>query len=167
MRERKKKENGLKSPGKLDKFLNPLHKNNDDYVAFIYRFAQVVVPKHMWWDRKEVNAALTSDEYLFGQFFSISDEAFIIVVLENYLQRWHELKFEKLMGEGYKGLGKSFRKKMEEVWILKHLLACCTIYCIHNFLHQNTGRIRSRRGIVGRNKQVVGNGKFRQPKMSK
>lgn len=165
---KEKVRNGLNVPGKLDKYLNPLRKNNDDYVAFIYRFAQVVVPKHMWWDRKEVTAALKSDEYVFGQFFSISDEAFIIVVLENYLQRWHELRFVKLMGEGYKGMGKNFRNKMmEEVWILKHLLACCTISCIHNFLHHNTGRIRSGRGIVGRNKRVVGNGKFRQPKMSK
>lgn len=165
---KEKVRNGLKWPSKLDKFLNPLRKNNDDYVAFIYRFAQVVVPKHMWWDRKEVTAALKSDEYVFGQFFSISDEAFIIVVLENYLQRWHDLRWKKTMGEGYNGLGKSFRKKVEEVWILNHLLACCTISCIHNFLHHNTGRIRSRRGgIVGRNKRVVGNGKFRQPKMSK
>jgi hypothetical protein len=67
----------------------------------------------------------------------------------------------------FRSIGKSFRKKMEEVWILKHLLACCTITCIHNFLHQNTGRIRSGRGIVGGNKRLVGNGKFRQAKFSK
>ena len=69
---KEKVQNGLSMLHKIDKCLNPLRKNNDNYVAFIYRFAQVVFPAHKQWDRREVTEALNGDEYVFGQFFSCS-----------------------------------------------------------------------------------------------
>ena len=104
---KEKVENGFALPHRIDKFLGPLRKNNDDYVAFIYRFAQVVVPAHKWWDRKEVTTALNGEEYVFGQFFSCSDEAFIIVVLENYIARWHDMRWQ--------GISKA-NKEARRVW---------------------------------------------------
>jgi len=64
-----------------------LRLNISDYVNFIYHFASCVVPKQTW---KQFVRTFpdnpTAD--MFNKLLSISDEAFIIVVLLSYEERW-------------------------------------------------------------------------------
>lgn len=71
---------------KMDQ-LQKLRLNLSDYVNFIYLFASCVVPKQTW---KQFIRTFPSNPTadMFNKLLSISDEAFIIVVLLSYEERW-------------------------------------------------------------------------------
>ena len=75
-------------PGKIEQFLMGARKNTTNYVAFIYRFAPVLVSDHIWNDSKKVHEALMNNR--FDDILTVSDEAFMLVVMDNYIDPWHE-----------------------------------------------------------------------------
>ena len=75
-------------PGKIEQFLMGARKNTTNYVAFIYRFAPVLVSDHIWNDSKKVHEALMNNR--FDDILTVSDKAFMLVVMDNYIDPWHE-----------------------------------------------------------------------------
>ena len=75
-------------PGKIEQFLMGARKNTTNYVAFIYRFAPVLVSDHIWNDSKKMHEALMNNR--FDDILTVSDEAFMLVVMDNYIDPWHE-----------------------------------------------------------------------------
>ena len=75
-------------PGKIEQFLMGARKNTTNYVAFIYRFAPVLVSDHIWNDSKKMHEALMNNR--FDNILTVSDEAFMLVVMDNYIDPWHE-----------------------------------------------------------------------------
>jgi len=75
-------------PGKIEQFLMGARKNTTNYVAFMYRFAPVLVSSRIWNDSRKVHEALMNNR--FDDILTVSDEAFMLVVMDNYIDPWHE-----------------------------------------------------------------------------
>jgi len=60
-----------------------------NYVAFLYRFAPTLVSSRIWNDSRLIEIALTGGPGAFNSLLTVSDEAFMLVVLENYIGPWH------------------------------------------------------------------------------
>lgn len=81
-------------PGKIEQFLMGARKNTTNYVAFIYRFAPVLVSGHIWNDSQKVHEALMNNRL--DDILTVSDEAFMLVVMDNYIDPWHaKMRLEK------------------------------------------------------------------------
>ncbi len=66
-----------------------MHKNMVHYVQLIDLYAPCVVSKRAWNDEANMAAYCGSNNRFFEWFvLSISDEAFLLVVLDNYSARW-------------------------------------------------------------------------------
>jgi hypothetical protein len=84
-------------PDKCGQFLWNMRKNTTNYVAFMYRFAPVLLPSHIWHDTTKVQMALMNNN--FGDLLTVGDEAFLLLVFDNYMSTWHEkMLIEKAKG---------------------------------------------------------------------
>ena len=72
--------------------------NLTSYVKFIAKYGPCVVPNIIWKDHSLVKHACAKSEKntcMFYLFFTASDEAFLLLVLKNYAERWYaEKKWE-------------------------------------------------------------------------
>ena len=71
-------------------YLLGLRNNNAHYLQFIDTFAPCVVGKFVWnndANMDRVCSALQQQE--FDTLFSVSDEAFVLLLIDNYAERWH------------------------------------------------------------------------------
>jgi hypothetical protein len=63
----------------------------------MYRFAPVLLPSHIWHDTTKVQMALMNNN--FGDLLTVGDEAFLLLVFDNYMSTWHEkMLIEKAKG---------------------------------------------------------------------
>ena len=65
-----------------------MRKNMVHYVQLIDLYAPCVVSKRAWNDGANMAAYCDSNNRFCERFVSISDEAFLLVVLDNYFARW-------------------------------------------------------------------------------
>jgi hypothetical protein len=67
-----------------------LRNNNAHYLQFIDTFAPCLVGKFIWnndANMERVCSALQQQD--FDTLFSVSDEAFVLLLIDNYAERWH------------------------------------------------------------------------------
>lgn len=71
------------------KYILKMRENTIHYVSFIDMFAPCVVSVKKWDNVKEMETACTgADGDLFNKMLTISDEAFMLLVMENYATKW-------------------------------------------------------------------------------
>ena len=80
--------NGL-LPQNYNSFLLGMRKNITNYVAFHHRFAPRVVTSRRWNNSTLVEDACKGGPGAFDKLLSVRDEAFMVVVMENYVESWH------------------------------------------------------------------------------
>jgi len=80
--------NGL-LPQNYKSFLLGMRKNITNYVAFLHRFAPQKVTSRRWNNSTLVEDACKGGPGAFEKLLSVSDEAFMLVVMENYVESWH------------------------------------------------------------------------------
>ena len=80
--------NGL-LPQNYRSFLLGMRKNMTNYVAFLHRFAPRVVTSRCWNNSTLVEDTCKGGPGVFDKLLSVSDEAFMLVVMENYVESWH------------------------------------------------------------------------------
>jgi hypothetical protein len=71
-------------------YLLGLRNNMAHYLQFVDTFAPCVVGKFVWnndANMDRVCSALQQQE--FDTLFSVSDEAFVLLLIDNYTERWH------------------------------------------------------------------------------
>ena len=76
--------------GEAFEYLMGLRNNNAHYLQFIDTFAPCVVGKFIWnndANMERVCSAVHQQE--FDTLFSVSDEAFILLLIDNYAERWN------------------------------------------------------------------------------
>jgi hypothetical protein len=70
-------------------FLTQLRSNMVQYVPFLHRFAPCVISKKKWKRLSGMETLGDGRSYdAFDDILSVSDEAFIVLVLLNYSERW-------------------------------------------------------------------------------
>jgi hypothetical protein len=86
--------NGL-LPQNYKSFVLGMRKNMTNYVAFLNRFAPRVVTSRRWNNSTLVEDACKGGPGAFDTLLSVSDEAFMLVVMENYVESWHAAVWAK------------------------------------------------------------------------
>lgn len=89
--------NGL-LPQNYKTFLLGMRKNMTNYVAFLNRFAPKVITSRRWNNSTLVEDACKGSPHAFDKLLSVSDEAFMLVVMENYVEQWHAAVLAKGTG---------------------------------------------------------------------
>ena len=79
--------NGLR-PGNLH-YLLGLRKNMTHYTQFLDTFAPAVVSVQKWNNSNLVSEACNGDAGAFEKLLSVSDEAFMLIVMISYVPNWH------------------------------------------------------------------------------
>lgn len=89
--------NGL-LPQNYKTFLLGMRKNMTNYVAFLNRFAPKVITSRRWNNSTLVEDACKGSPHALDKLLSVSDEAFMLVVMENYVEQWHAAVLAKGTG---------------------------------------------------------------------
>lgn len=66
-----------------------MRKNMTHYVEFLDMFAPSVVTSRVWNDDLLVEAACNGGLGAFEQLLTVTDEAFILLAMSNYVTRWY------------------------------------------------------------------------------
>jgi hypothetical protein len=100
--------------------LEMMRANITFYVHFVNHFAPSIVSVRRWNEFKATKHRIAIGEDTLDEFFSVSDEAFMVLVLLNYYERW-TAEFE---------LSKTF--KVSLLWIrFVPLCDCLLTQCIN------------------------------------
>jgi len=86
--------NGL-LPQNYKTFLFGMRKNMTNYVAFLHKFAPRVLTTKRWRNTTLMNNACMGGPAAFEELLSVSDEAFMLVVMENYIVPWYTAAMSK------------------------------------------------------------------------
>jgi hypothetical protein len=88
------------TPGKYQSWLGDLRRNMGNYIPFLYVFAPRVVGGKRWntslenWEKLCEGSSKAMSQHdrpscNFDQLLSVSDEAFLLLVIDNYIGPWH------------------------------------------------------------------------------
>lgn len=88
------------TPSKYQKWLGELRRNMANYIPFLFVFAPRVVGGKRWntsleiWEKVGKGSSQESSTDVrhscnFDQLFSVSDEAFLLLVIDNYIGPWY------------------------------------------------------------------------------
>jgi hypothetical protein len=71
-----------------DAFVLGLRSNQSHYVQFLEIFGPAIMGYNEWHSISNCRSACTGSNLDFERWFTISDEAFILLVIVNYSKRW-------------------------------------------------------------------------------
>jgi hypothetical protein len=88
------------TPDKYQSWLGELRRNMGNYIPFLYVFAPRVVGMKRWnaslenWEKLGEGSSKATSQHdrhscNFDQLLSVSDEAFLLLVIDNYIGPWH------------------------------------------------------------------------------